>query len=300
MSLDALKWALKEAPIPKSQSHMRTRLVLVYLADRHNTDTGVAWPSVGRIAKELDTSQTTVRSALNDLQKLGLISPGSPDWVRNYPEGRRPNVWRLNLNVKRPDDDTAPTDGCTPTDLFTPTNACSPTHTDPSTPTPTDGCSPGVQTVVAKPKENQKKKPKEQPKDLVPADKSAAPSLFDPPAGKPISELTDEELRPLFEKFWDAHPQKAAKEETFKELRKALKKTTFSNLVEKAEIYARWVENEGIEWGAVIRSHNWLKGGRWDDELRFTDRSRPAGPSFNDIAGQMLNETRNNGKELDW
>ena len=284
MSLDALKWALKEAPIPKSQSHMRTRLVLVYLADRHNTDTGVAWPSVGRIARELGTSQTTVRAALRDLQELGLISPGSPDWVRNYPEGRRPNVWWLNLNAKREDEDDTPTDGCTPTDLFTPTDGCSST--------PTDGCSPGVKTPVPKPKENPKEQPKAQSKDLVPADKSAAPSLFDPPEGKPVSELTDEELWPLFEKFWAAHPQKAARTKTFKEFRKALKKTTFSNLVEKATEYARWVQNEGIEWGAVIRSHNWLADERWGDELRFTDRTRRSGPTFSDLAEQMIQDLR--------
>lgn len=294
MSLEAMKWALQDAPIPHSTTHLRDRLVLVYLADRHNIDTGVCWPSLGRIANDMGITKPTVRNAFRSLEELGLIEQADPGLATGCTEGRKPTVWRLNLDMARGEDVFTGKDGLTGKDAFTP---------DGSTrvyPTGKDAFTPEVKTGLPKPKENPNGTQSDEPKDLVPADKSAAPSLFDPPAGKPISELTDTELQPLFEKFWDAHPQKAAKEETFKEFRKALKKTTFSNLVEKAEIYARWVEHEGIEWGAVIRSHNWLKGGRWDDELRFTDRSRPAGPSFNDIAGQMLNKTRNNGKELDW
>ncbi|MBR5947707.1 MAG: helix-turn-helix domain-containing protein [Clostridia bacterium] len=44
----------------------------MYLADRANKD-GECWPAIPTIAKELKLSQTTVRRALNDLRKAGLL-----------------------------------------------------------------------------------------------------------------------------------------------------------------------------------------------------------------------------------
>ena len=46
--------------------------VYVYLDDRANKD-GECWPSIPTIAKELKLSQSTVRRALRDLRKAGLI-----------------------------------------------------------------------------------------------------------------------------------------------------------------------------------------------------------------------------------
>ena len=46
--------------------------VYVYLADRANKD-GQCWPAIPTIARELRLSQSTVRRALNDLRKEGLL-----------------------------------------------------------------------------------------------------------------------------------------------------------------------------------------------------------------------------------
>ena len=46
--------------------------VYIYLADRAKKD-GKCWPAIPTIAKELKLSQSTVRRALQDLRKAGLL-----------------------------------------------------------------------------------------------------------------------------------------------------------------------------------------------------------------------------------
>lgn len=46
--------------------------VYIYLADRANKD-GECWPGIRTIARELKLSQSTVRRALKDLRKEGLV-----------------------------------------------------------------------------------------------------------------------------------------------------------------------------------------------------------------------------------
>ena len=46
--------------------------VYIYLLDRANKN-GECWPSIPTIASELKLSQSTVRRALRDLRKAGLI-----------------------------------------------------------------------------------------------------------------------------------------------------------------------------------------------------------------------------------
>lgn len=50
----------------------RAKLVYIYLYDRRDS-TGKSWPSVKRIAKDLSISEKTVRRAVQDLVKAGLI-----------------------------------------------------------------------------------------------------------------------------------------------------------------------------------------------------------------------------------
>lgn len=47
--------------------------VYTYLSDRANKD-GECWPAIPTIARELKLSQSTVRRALQDLRKEGLVS----------------------------------------------------------------------------------------------------------------------------------------------------------------------------------------------------------------------------------
>ena len=46
--------------------------VYIYLADRANKDR-VCWPAIPTIAKDLKLSESTIRRAVNDLRKAGLI-----------------------------------------------------------------------------------------------------------------------------------------------------------------------------------------------------------------------------------
>ena len=50
----------------------RAVAVYIYLADRANKDRE-CWPAIPTIAKELKLSQSTVRRALQDLRKEGLL-----------------------------------------------------------------------------------------------------------------------------------------------------------------------------------------------------------------------------------
>lgn len=50
----------------------RAKSVYIYLADRANKN-GECWPAIPTIARELKLSQSTVRRALQDLRKAGLL-----------------------------------------------------------------------------------------------------------------------------------------------------------------------------------------------------------------------------------
>ena len=59
--------------IYRSQLPHRAVSVYTYLADRANKD-GECWPAIPTIARELKLSQSTVRRALQDLRKAGLVT----------------------------------------------------------------------------------------------------------------------------------------------------------------------------------------------------------------------------------
>ena len=50
----------------------RAKLVYIYLHDRMDSERK-AWPGLGTIAKELSVSRSTVKRAVKDLEKAGLI-----------------------------------------------------------------------------------------------------------------------------------------------------------------------------------------------------------------------------------
>jgi predicted transcriptional regulator len=50
----------------------RAIAVYIYLADRANKD-GICWPAIPTIARDLKLSESTVRRALHDLRKRGLL-----------------------------------------------------------------------------------------------------------------------------------------------------------------------------------------------------------------------------------
>lgn len=68
MSHEAQTWALKI----RTGSGTR-KAVLMYLANRANTEDGASWPSQRRVADETEFSERAVRDALKDLEEMGVI-----------------------------------------------------------------------------------------------------------------------------------------------------------------------------------------------------------------------------------
>ena len=64
-----------------SELNHRARAVYIYLKD-HADKQGRCWPGIRTIAAELDMSRSTVKRALDDLCKEGLISK-EPRWREN-------------------------------------------------------------------------------------------------------------------------------------------------------------------------------------------------------------------------
>lgn len=69
MSHAATHWAMQtDAPTPAA------KLVLLILADAHNGHTGECFPSLARLVKATGYSESSVKYAVRDLEKAGLLS----------------------------------------------------------------------------------------------------------------------------------------------------------------------------------------------------------------------------------
>ncbi|WNM72833.1 helix-turn-helix DNA binding domain protein [Arthrobacter phage RedFox] len=96
MSLQAMVWALKTAPVPDPISH----LVLIGLADHANDDGTGARPSVAVLAEYARCSARSVQRKLRDLEECGLIVRGDQRSVEHLRSDRRPVVYDLNLTMR--------------------------------------------------------------------------------------------------------------------------------------------------------------------------------------------------------
>ncbi len=74
--------------------------VYIYLMDRANKD-GECWPAIPTIAKELKLSQSTVRRALRDLRKAGLLETEQRYRIKGGPFGDRwyLSSWQEKVNL---------------------------------------------------------------------------------------------------------------------------------------------------------------------------------------------------------
>ena len=68
MSFKATAWALTVKGLKPS-----TKIVLIYLSDRHNPDHG-CFPSVARLAADCEMSERSVHYHIDELERRGLIS----------------------------------------------------------------------------------------------------------------------------------------------------------------------------------------------------------------------------------
>lgn len=96
MSVSAVDWALRRAPVGADAS---ARLILVYLADRADDEGRDAFPSVATLVEQSCLSRSTVKRILHRLEDAGLISRGDQLKVAHYRVDHRPVVWDLHLEL---------------------------------------------------------------------------------------------------------------------------------------------------------------------------------------------------------
>ena len=308
MSLEAMKWAIKEAPLEANASQARNRLVLISLADRYNNDTGVAWPSIATIAEDLNMSRNTVQKALTSLEETGLIRRASPHWVAHLKEQYRPTVWTLNLAMRR-ERKVAKRDNFTD-------EALSPEVTrgkdvlasrgqDLLISRDQDVLVARDQHVLSQTQRGTQSRNQSEPKTnmLIPDGKSVTPSnsteVSQP--GKDTTQASEkktpaEKYPTEFLEWYAIYPRKKAKGDALKAYRQALKEIDHDELVEKTRKFARYVEQTQEPAKFVPYPATWLRASQWDDELEPPEALRHPGtvpggsgtPSARDKSAEQL------------
>lgn len=106
MSVEAITWALNDAPVDNSLDE----LVLLGLANHAHPDGSAAFPSQATLARYARCTERTVRNALSRLLDAGVIAYGNPHIVAAYvarPD-RRPTCYDLDLTRTRNDRNETP------------------------------------------------------------------------------------------------------------------------------------------------------------------------------------------------
>ena len=103
MSIEAINWALNNAPIPRDRRDASSlAAVLIGLANHAGPDGCNAFPSLDTLVHYTRLSERTVRYALRTLEELALIRPSDRDIVAAYIKraDRRPNGYDLALHLR--------------------------------------------------------------------------------------------------------------------------------------------------------------------------------------------------------
>lgn len=98
MSIEAIHWALNDAPIPGDRRDASSlAIVLVGLANHADPDGRNAFPSLATLARYTRLSERSIRYALRALEDLDLIQDSDPEIVAAYVKraDRRPNGYDL-------------------------------------------------------------------------------------------------------------------------------------------------------------------------------------------------------------
>jgi hypothetical protein len=101
MSIEAIAWALNEAPIPANRRDASSlAIVLVGLANHADPYGHNAFPAVATLVRYTRLSPRAVQYALRGLAGLGLITPSDPEIVAAHLKraDRRPNGWNLAIH----------------------------------------------------------------------------------------------------------------------------------------------------------------------------------------------------------
>ncbi|GAB2999477.1 helix-turn-helix domain-containing protein [Saccharothrix stipae] len=109
MSIEAIGWALNDAPIPRDRGDAASlAAVLIGLANHADPNGRHAFPSIEKLIHYTRLSERTVRSALRSLQALNLICPSDPAVIAAHIKraDRRPNGYDLALRPFTEPEDT--------------------------------------------------------------------------------------------------------------------------------------------------------------------------------------------------
>lgn len=277
MSLEAMKWAMKEAPLQANAAQARNRLVLIALADRYNNDTQVAWPSIATIADDLNMSRNTVQKALDALEQSGLIERAHPHWVAHLKQQYRPTVWTLRLDQKRAQQ-PAKQDNGTAHALNQQVNrgqdVLTSSDQDVLLSRGQDVLAARGQDVWARNQRGNQSGTQTETKAMRILDGKrvdlAQGELVQTAAATPAQ--PSEQKKPAnkypadFEEWYAQYPRKKAKGDALKAYKAARKLVGQQELVEKTAKYARYVEQSGMESRFVPYPATWLRAAQWDDE----------------------------------
>jgi hypothetical protein len=105
MSIEAIRWALNTAPIPRNRRDASSlAVVLIGLANHADPDGRNAFPSLATLARYTRLSERSIRYALRALEDLKLIENSDPEIVAAYVKraDRRPNGYDLALHRDEP------------------------------------------------------------------------------------------------------------------------------------------------------------------------------------------------------
>lgn len=230
-----------------------TKIVLYWLADHHNGETGDCFPSMSTLADECEMNRTTVLAHLKKLEELGLIEIEP----RTRPNGSATsNAYRLIFKVSE----------------FA-----------------TGGCRKSQQGGVAKSdtlnlgKDNLGRKNQDSSSNrqielnhVAPADAGAPPT-----AAVGVSDLEAE-----FEKVWNAYPRKVGRGAAKKAWIKWRKK--IDRMVIARSLWAHIkVWEQGTPKDKIPHLATWLNGERWhDDPEAAANRQQSTDDQLNALDGR--------------
>ena len=298
MSVKAVKWALRSAPLNPTKSQARDRLVLTALANYHSNETGKCYPSASTLADELEIGLSGVRRALKSLEGQGLISRTDQSEVSHIRAGSRPVAWHLHLEKNREADDENyfddPVSG-TPRGVHVDTseghrsNVSRGVHTDTSRGVHVETQKGNLKGIVKG----------ENPPVVPPRGDAPAPAKTEPatpskeiePAKRAVvaAPRVDDE----FVEWYAAYPRKTARkaaERAYKAARRS--GATQDELLAGLERSKRSWAVEGRSKDKLPYPATWLNQGRWEDEetTRADVVERPVDrqETFMDVADRMI------------
>ena len=238
MSHKATHWAWTVKDISSSE-----KLILLALADRHNTDTGDCFPSLDRIAEDTCSSRNTVRRATQTLEDKGLIKRELITDMSGRTLGYRYHLVMGGSNLipsRYQDDIKAISEGCQSGTGEGATVVRGGSH---------GGTHEGAMVV---------------PKPVKETGKENHNSRSAPLAG--------------FDDFWKVYPRKVAKGSAVKAWRSAIKKAPPDEITSAAGKY-KWPDDPKF----IPHPATWLNAERWADvegtpKPSFVSTYRPPPP----------------------